>query len=199
MCEGCLDVFLKILPTEDHEVRDLCSLAMRCLAEHEELLLYLLFEPRFTRVLQVLLDEATPSGGVHVEAILKRVVVLSATPGVDDLSPTLLNLTDYVFQRRSRRSSKTWPDSAGATGSRSPSSISSSLSVSAPGGSRAESVPIAMTASRGGDGSTSKVCVGWAAGNVGGVLVFLGPVKTVSWCSFSWERLRPWFSRTAHC
>lgn len=167
VCEGCLGVFLEILPTEDHEVRDLCSLAMRCLAEHEELLLYLLFEPRFTGVLQLLLDEATPAGGEHVEAILKRVVVLSAAPGVDELSPTLLNLTDHVFQRRSRRPSTPWPDGAGATGSRSPSSVSSTLSVSTPDGSRAGSASLGRKVSGGGDGSTSKVGAGWAAGNTG--------------------------------
>ncbi|CAM9842704.1 unnamed protein product, partial [Ectocarpus sp. 8 AP-2014] len=101
VCEGCLDVFLKVLPTEEHEVRDLCSLAMRCLSGNEELLLDLLSDPsRFTTVLRVLLEEATPVGGVHIEAVLKRVVVLSAVPGVPDLSPALLNLTDYVFQRR---------------------------------------------------------------------------------------------------
>ena len=168
VCEGCLDVFLKILPTDDPEVRDLCSLAMRCLAEHEELLLHLLFEPRFTTVLQVLLEEATPSGGVHVEAILKRVVVRSATPGVDDLSPTLLNLTDYVFQRRSRRSSKAWANGSGTAGSRSPSSVSSSLSVSAPGGARGESISLPRNVSRGGNGSTNKVCAEWASERFGG-------------------------------
>lgn len=38
--------------------------------------------------------------------MLKRVVVLSAVPGVADLSPALLNLTDYVFQRRAGGSSR---------------------------------------------------------------------------------------------
>ena len=32
--------------------------------------------------------------------ILQRVVVLAAAPGADDLSPALLELTDYVFHRR---------------------------------------------------------------------------------------------------
>lgn len=44
--QGCLDVFLKVLPTENDELRELCSLATRCLAGHEELLLELLTEPR---------------------------------------------------------------------------------------------------------------------------------------------------------
>lgn len=35
-------------------------------------------------------------------AILQRVVVLSAAPGVGDLSPALVELTDYVFHPRDR-------------------------------------------------------------------------------------------------
>lgn len=137
VCEGCLDVFLKILPTEDDEVRDLCSLVVRCLAGHEELLLDLLSEPRFTTVLQVLVENTTRAGGVHVAAVLQRVVVLSATSGVADLSPALLNLTDYVFQRRSRKPSA----SQNATWLGSSSSLSSAASVVAtsPRGGRAAS------------------------------------------------------------
>lgn len=44
--QGCLGVLLKILPTEDNDVRDLCSLVMRCLAGKEDLLLDLMAEPR---------------------------------------------------------------------------------------------------------------------------------------------------------
>lgn len=44
--QGCLDVFLNILPTYEDDVRDLCSLAMRCLAGKEELLLDLIMQPR---------------------------------------------------------------------------------------------------------------------------------------------------------
>lgn len=136
VCEGCLDVFLKILPTQDDEVRDLCSLVMRCLAGHEELLFDLLAEPRFTTILQVLLEDATRAGGLHIEAVLQRVVVLSAAPGVDDLSPALLNLTDYVFQRRSRRSSP----SQNATGLEpSPSLPSASVVTTGSKGGRAAS------------------------------------------------------------
>lgn len=35
-------------------------------------------------------------------AILQRVVVLSAAPGVGDLSPALVELTDYVFHPRDK-------------------------------------------------------------------------------------------------
>lgn len=159
VCEGCLDVFLKILPTEDDEVRDLCSLVMRCLAGHEELLLDLLAEPRFTAVLQLLLEDATPAGGVNIVAVLQRVVVLSAAPGVPDLSPALLNLTDYVFQRKSPTSENA---NANATGPGSSSSVSvpsgsaSVVAVSARGG-RAQSTR-AVTRSR--DGSTTSSTTG---------------------------------------
>lgn len=149
VCEGCLDVFLKILPTEDDEARDLCSLVMRCLAGREELLLELLAEPRFTTVLQQLLKDASPSGGVHIEAVLQRVVVLSAAPGVADLSPALLNLTDYVFQRKSRRSS-TAQNMTGQGSSSSSLSSSASVSAASPRGVRAAS---SLAVQRSGNGS----------------------------------------------
>lgn len=163
VCEGCLDVFLKILPAEDDEVRDLCSLVMRCLAGHEELLLGLLAEPRFTTVLQVLLEGATQNGGVHIEAVLQRVVVLSAAPGVPDLSPALLNLTDYVFQRRSRRAS----GSHNAPGVGPSTSLSSSASVAAPspGGGRAASTRAGL---RSGNGSTTSSTSGSVSVSVSG-------------------------------
>ncbi|CAM9140199.1 unnamed protein product [Ascophyllum nodosum] len=100
VCEGCLRVFLGVLPTHEENVRDLCSLAMRGLVGNEDLLQDLIMEPRFTDVLKLLLQDATPIGKAHIRDILQRVVVLSSAPGIADLSPTLLDLTDCVFQRK---------------------------------------------------------------------------------------------------
>ena len=177
VCEGCLDVFLKVLPTEDDEVRDLCSLVMRCLAGHEELLLDLLSEPRFTTVLQLLLEDATPAGGMNIVAVLQRVVVLSAAPGIPDLSPALLNLTDYVFQRRS-------PTSENAAGLGSSSTLTSSASVVAmsPRGGR---VPSTRAVTRSGNGSTASstsasVSVSVSGGRGAGAEAAKGVVGSVS-------------------
>lgn len=46
--QGCFHVFLRVLPTPDDEVRNLCSLAMRCLSGKNDLLLDLIMEPRLT-------------------------------------------------------------------------------------------------------------------------------------------------------
>lgn len=62
-------------------------------------------------------------------AVLKRVVVLSAVPGVADLSPALLNLTDSVFRRKSAKSSENNENGLGRDSS----------SMSRSGGSRAVS------------------------------------------------------------